>query len=87
VCGLPQGASNIGGAVVNTPITDGVYGARQNLEETGVQIEVLDHSLNLSGGVDERDAGFGIERLPDGSIVQREPAAEERDDEVRDRNT
>jgi len=50
-----------------------------------VQIDVLDHSLNLSGGVDERDAGFGIERLADGSIVQREPADDERDDEVRDR--
>lgn len=51
-----------------------------------MQVDVRDHSLNLSSGVDERDAGFGIERLPDGSIVQREAAADERDDEVRDRS-
>jgi hypothetical protein len=56
------------------------------VEDASVQVDVRDHSLNLSSGVDERDAGFGIERLPDGSIVQREAAADERDDEVRDRS-
>lgn len=52
-----------------------------------MQVDVLDHSLNLSGGVDERDAGLGIERMPDGSIVQHEPTADERPDEDPDHHT
>ena len=47
--------------------------------------EILDHSLNLSGGVDERDAGFGIERLADGTIVQRDTPQAETRDEARER--
>lgn len=46
-------------------------------------MELRDHSLNLVGEADERDQGYGIEVLPDGTIQQREPA-ESQADETRD---
>lgn len=46
-------------------------------------MELRDHSLNLVGAADERDQGYGIEVLPDGTIQQREPA-ESQADETRD---
>ena len=46
-------------------------------------MELRDHSLNLVGEADERDQGYGIEVLPDGTIQQREPA-ETQTDESRD---
>jgi hypothetical protein len=39
-------------------------------------VELRDHSLNLGGDPGERDLGFGIDRLADGSIVQREEPAD-----------
>jgi hypothetical protein len=47
--------------------------------------EIVDHSLNLSGGVDERDAGFGVERLADGTIVQRDTPQADTHDEGHER--
>lgn len=45
-------------------------------EETELSVEVRDHSLNLVGEADERDQGYGIEVLPDGSIQQGDAADE-----------
>ena len=45
-------------------------------EEMQLSVEQRDHSLNLVGDADERDQGYGIEVLPDGSIQQGDAADE-----------
>lgn len=44
-----------------------------------MNVAIVDHSLNLSGDVTDQDAGFGIDVLPDGTIVQREPREHQRE--------
>lgn len=44
-----------------------------------MSVDVRDHSLNLANEPDERDEGYGIERLADGKIRQRD-ADEDRAD-------
>jgi hypothetical protein len=53
-----------------------------------MSVDARDHSLNLVSEPDERDEGYGIERLADGRIRQRDrdndPAEKEADSEHHD---